>query len=256
MGENEREFDEPLRLTIVGIDGADYSYITSQPAELPTLCKMIGQHGGRLECDVDPPHSAACWSQAFAGTTFDLTDFPTDPRKRNEVEHSDRWLWSGMEDNSIVIGVPAMLPPISVNHEDGAGWVDTVLSVTLQQMLQSTYRRSMELAISYRPNAGLVISVWPATDRAGHIFGMDSPSTLEVYKAVDGQLASNMPSMEKGYWIVLSDHGMSNSLTEWEPKDTRKGWHSIDGIIASNMPKPPHKLSEVYNWILEGPDGH
>jgi len=253
MGGFQASEDVGLRLTIIGLDGADYNYIEDHSDDLPTLYELLVLHGGRLECDIDPPHSAACWSQIFAGTTFGLTDFPTDPKKRAEMANSDKWLWSDLEDISIVVGVPAMLPPISVNHEDGAGWIDTVLSITAEQMLHSTYRRSIELAMSFKSDIGLFITVWPATDRAGHIYGMDAAETLGVYKAVDGQLSANMASMEKGYWIILSDHGMSSSRTEWEPKDTRKGWHSIDGIIASNLPNIPHKLSEVYDWILEGP---
>lgn len=254
MGGFQKSGAVEQKLVIIGLDGADWQYIQEHRPHLPTLTYLLDNFGGELESNGESLHSAACWSQAFAGTTFGLTDFPKDAGKAAEVRSSDRWLWHGMEDISVVIGVPAVLPPISVNHQDGAGWLQTVLSITVDEMLQATYRRAVEMSQAWRSNVGLYVTVWPATDRAGHIFGMDAEETLSVYQAVDGQLNGLWRRLCQNHWIILSDHGMSDTPTDWEPKDTRKGWHRRGGIIASSLSSAPEKLSEVYSWILQGPN--
>lgn len=250
------------RLVIIGIDACDWRYVMQHLEALPTLRRLIVDegYGGRLESDVYPLHSGPCWSQLFAGTTFGLTDFARDDARARIVADS-RWLWRGMEGMSFVAGVPAALPPIDVNADE-RGWIETTLSITEEEMQRSTWMRSAQMAGPLRrADVGLIVSVWPALDRAGHIFGMDAPETLRQYQLVDQQLDNLWVRLAGCWWVLLSDHGMTSDESYYNPAwftklmDGRKGRHTPDGIIATNMAGRPTKLSQVYEWLQKDHSG-
>ena len=244
------------KLVIIGLDGCDWEYLNQYRTQLPMFNQLLN-HGSRLESDIRPIHSAPCWSQLFAGTTFGLTDFP---KGRDAEPYWERpeWIWKGV-DGAVVIGVPATLPPIWYGLEESPnqGWVATSLSLTATEMQKSTWHRSAQLAAHVRSaDAHLVVIVFPALDRAGHIFGMDDKRTFAQYAEVDVQLAVHWRHMREQAWVILSDHGMTSTLTgpDWGHRaeggeSRRRGWHSPNGVLFTNLLHPPERLSEVYQWL-------
>ena len=98
--------------------------------------------------------------------------------------------------------------------------------------------------------------VFPALDRAGHIFGMNDKRTFAQYAVIDGQLATHWRWMRDNPWVVISDHGMTSSEngSDWGHavdggERNRLGWHSPDAVLFTNIPDRPEKLSEVYQWL-------
>lgn len=246
------------RLAVIGLDGASWPYIVRRLDRLPTFQRLLAEErSGPLLCDVEPIHSGPCWATLLAGDDLGLTDFARG-RDAQRIRASAHWLWAGLEQEAVVVGVPVTLPPITLNADD-RGWLQTSLSVTLQEMEQSTYRRAAQTASALRmPGVTLVVSVWPALDRAGHFFGMEAPETLQVYEAVDGQLARLLPMLAGWQWVILSDHGIHSRADVQYPgqetlADGRKGWHAPEGIFLTNIPgrRCPRRASEVYSWLMD-----
>jgi len=257
-------------LLILGVDGVSWEVLSGNRDRLPAWREIGEIH--RLHCDVSPVHSAPCWTTAFTGLLVEehgVRDFVS-PGDRDSVAALP-WVWKeflGL--NPTVLGLPVALPPVNygvpmeVILALGRGWIQTTLSVTKPEMLGTN---EVMQAVTLAEMAGsvdrlasrLIVSIFPAADRAGHIlWGTDD--MLDVYDDL-GRRVTELVQIAQNRdwgWLVFSDHGMcaADDPASVDPigaRDGRRGGHATDGIIAGS-PIPtsnglPRFLSNVAAWI-------
>ncbi|PIO02724.1 hypothetical protein COU38_01945 [Candidatus Micrarchaeota archaeon CG10_big_fil_rev_8_21_14_0_10_54_18] len=245
-------------MIVIGFDGATWDFIEPNLDELPNFKAVREKYNwGVLECDVRPIHSAVSWTTAFSGLTPEehgLRDFLLDENEIKELKSRGIFVWDKVED-SVVMGVPASLPPLTKNYED-KNWVKNILSIKSGEMLESTKHNVQEckrILSTQKPR--LLISIFMETDRAQHVFWLDKVQLLKHYKSCDRALGELLPFLEKDDFLVMSDHGFTDAEetkeNKWDAvRPNQTGGHHPLGIAISNR-EPPKKISNVASFILK-----
>jgi predicted AlkP superfamily phosphohydrolase/phosphomutase len=240
---------------VIGIDGATWKIIKPNLDKLPTFNYLLKKYyHDTLVCDVRPVHSAPSWTTVFTGlmpNEHKIKDFVMDKREIEKLKNNDHFIWKKVK-NSIVLSLPISFPPISYNCELN-NWEKIILSITDEEMFESTKVLLKKSKSLLRKNPKLFIVVFYETDRAQHIFWKNKKKVLEHYKNVDGALGELMKFVNQNF-VILSDHGFTDAeetrKNNWDiVRKNQTGGHHPDGIIISNIP-PPTKISDVYSFIL------
>jgi len=243
-------------MIVIGFDGATWNFIEPYLSDLPNFKAFREKYEwSALECDVRPVHSAASWTTAFSGLSPEqhgLTDFLMKKEDIKELESRKIFVWDEAED-SVVMGVPSSLPPLTKNYYD-ENWVKNVLSIKAEEMFESTKHNVQECKrILSTQKPGLLISIFMETDRAQHVYWTDKKQLLKHYQSCDKALGELAPFLEKEDFLVMSDHGFTNAeetrQNGWDKvKPNQTGGHHPLGIAISNL-EPPKKISEVAEFI-------
>lgn len=246
-------------MIVIGLDGATWSVIRPNLARLPAFAALLGRYRhSTLVCDVRPVHSGPSWATIFSGQLPEqhgIRNFVMDGRERDALLSRKIFVWDRCG-RSIVMCVPVALPPINVNYEL-RDWEKNVLAIREEEMYESTEKLAGDVigAAEYG-DAKLVAAVFSEPDRAQHFFWHQPETLLKHYQSVDRALARLMPHLEKGGFLILSDHGFTDAAETrrngWDTvRGNQTGGHHPDGIAISDR-EPPAKVSEVCAFIEEG----
>ena len=143
---------QPLKLLVVGIDGAAHGIVTKMAKEgkLPNFAKLRGQSAFGILQSTFPPHTAPGWASMFTGVEpgqsgifqfWDTKATDYSPKNMNSSDYAREPIWHALERHGLKVGVfnvPMSHPPVPLTDGYMISWpLSTTLHYTAPKSLKA-----------------------------------------------------------------------------------------------------------------------
>lgn len=212
-----------------------------------------------LLCDSEVIHTVPAWILAFSGIPLSKHGMACyhklDESLWRKSDFKYPFLWNILEQQGFSCKV-LTFKCFLLNHRIKVQVGDDILRPTCYKEslnnIEWATRKVMQQLID-APNFFLYTSPFP--DNAQHLRSarkITENQYVKIRQKQDGFLRSIFPLLLKHDFIIMSDHGhpfLLNYKFEWN--GLQDSQHHPEGIIITNLPDPPTKLSQVFTYIMD-----
>lgn len=251
----------PVKLMIIGVDGATWTVIKPNLKYLPSFQKIIKEGKSKtitLKAE-DAIISPAIWCSMFSGQPLSVHKHKKFVENGKIVTREDipvKFVWEELNEKIKVkaLQVPFIIPPYNYNCSyDAIGFGASSDENELDQDTDNLTFKALEIT---KESPDLFIVVFNALDRIQHFHWGESDLLLSWYKKIDRAIGMLEKYADK--LIIISDHGFCSkgeareaTLPDKNPQGQElKGDHHEEAIlITRNINSEIDHPMDVYKTI-------
>lgn len=246
------------RVLVVCLDGYSFIFGNIFLFNLPNCMKLFNMGYRRMLYIDDIPNTPVAWNTIFTGKYHNEHGVYGFSDKGYLGKPRLPYVWDVLEQKGykvIVANMPVKLPAVWKNVEPPMHWFDCLWPP--KERLPETCEVLHQYFKSLACREWNLLVVWyPIPDQAHHHYFPTLETRDKLEKAfqwydLSCRYAVDLIEASKPTaWIVLSDHGMTNTYEEIVVLGKKQGLHNRDGLVVASKRPLPEKTVEVYGWIL------